>query len=125
MHMPEFIYALIDPNTDDVRYVGRSQTPKLRLQAHLRSGNKNVTERERWLHSLKLQNQSPKMVILQQCTSSYHAKQVEAQWIEHYWNRGASLTNIVNPSGTQCIPRSKWNENRDAINNHLKIGSAS
>lgn len=56
------IYALVCPNTDHVRYIGKSNNPQKRLHSHLTDGRMN--HRRNWLLSLKKENKLPKVEIL-------------------------------------------------------------
>lgn len=56
------IYALTCPDTDQVRYVGKSNNPSKRLYSHLTDGRLN--HRHNWLMSLKLNGKLPKVEIL-------------------------------------------------------------
>jgi group I intron endonuclease len=70
------IYALIDPNTDQIRYVGKTKhCPKKRLQAHLYE--KSKTYKCNWIKSLN--GKIPELLILDIVS--------EDNWIfwEQYW----------------------------------------
>lgn len=88
-----WIYALCDPNTLRVRYVGKSNNPKERLSGHLserslRAGN----EKNAWLKSLLLQGLRPVLIILQEITHGCWAE-AERAWICLFRMQGCSLTN--------------------------------
>ena len=50
-HRAVTIYALVDPRTDEIRYVGQTVHPEGRLQCHLREARKNPerTRKTRWI----------------------------------------------------------------------------
>ena len=48
-----FFYCLIDPNTNLVRYIGRTVNPKSRLRHHMYETRKqNRTRKQRWINKL-------------------------------------------------------------------------
>lgn len=72
------IYALIDPRTEKVRYVGRSINPTARLGAHL--GNSQIPNAKSkrmmaWLAELAAADAAPVMKVVAE-------EGTEAEWIE-------------------------------------------
>lgn len=94
------IYALADPETDRIRYVGSSKHPHERLIQH-RSENKNGarnTERGRWWGSLLDRGLSPKLIILEEVDESVGLQQrldIENMWARRLVERGEPLTNFT------------------------------
>ncbi len=87
------IYALCDPITGDVRYVGitSGSLPK-RLGKHLwaaRQGQRLYCSN--WIRSLLEKNLKPLIKRVEETTDSDR----EAFWIEHYKNLGCTLTNLT------------------------------
>jgi hypothetical protein len=64
-----FIYALADPTTGEVRYIGKSVNPQRRLQSHACEAKYATctTYRYSWLRSLAKRHLRPHLVILQEC----------------------------------------------------------
>lgn len=58
-----FIYALSDPVTHLIRYVGKANNPQQRLYMHLRE--KSGTHKDRWLKKLQSQGvyDNPKVTV--------------------------------------------------------------
>ena len=64
--MKTYIYILIDPITLDIRYVGKSVNPEVRLRRHLSEArcSKKKSHRVHWLKSLLECNVKPKIEII-------------------------------------------------------------
>lgn len=86
-----YIYALRDPDTDDIHYVGQSSNPAARLQGHMRNP---ATKLEPWLAKLAVQGRKPVIQILEE-TTSMDADEKEQFWIRHMAQRGCSLLNSL------------------------------
>jgi len=90
-----FIYALIDPRTDKIRYVGKSNNPQKRLCSHL---SKTIdTPKGRWITELKELSLQPIMEILEEVAADDWSDK-EKQWIRKLTTEGCNLTNR-NPGG--------------------------
>jgi len=91
------IYILIDPRTDEIRYVGKTeQTLSARLNAHMQ--DKGKCHRVNWLNELKALGLKPRVVTL--VTIDLFDDQGDKIWQseERYWikrlkSMGARLTN--------------------------------
>lgn len=59
-----FIYALCEPGSGEVRYIGKSDNPKRRLAVHCSDFTDKDTYRVRWLKALHIRGFKPEMVIL-------------------------------------------------------------
>ena len=83
-----FIYGLIDPFTNEVRYVGKSINPKRRYKEHL---NKMTnTHKSAWIKSLLKIGKEPKIEIIEECSGDNWSDR-EKYWISFYGN----LTNLT------------------------------
>jgi predicted GIY-YIG superfamily endonuclease len=85
-----FIYALIDPNTQLIRYIGKSNDPQKRLYRHLKE--KGTSYKVQWLRSLKTNGQIPEIQIIEEVLVSQWQKQ-ECYWIAYYRQLGYDLAN--------------------------------
>lgn len=88
------IYALCDPITGAIRYIGRSKNPVKRLRQHI-SRSKCITDhrrKSRWIRTLLNQNLMPALFLLER-TSVELCNQAERCWIAYYTKAGADLTN--------------------------------
>jgi len=91
--MKTFIYALKDPNTNKIRYVGKSNNPVKRLYDHIHSCYITHTHKNKWIQSLLKENKKPIVEILEEVNI------LEWQFYEKYWinklkKEGEKLTNI-------------------------------
>lgn len=91
-----FIYALIDPETNEIRYIGKSNLPKQRYNAHLRETSKN--DKTRWIASLKSRGLKPILQILEVVSLELWEVR-ECYWIAHYREQGYNLTNTRDGGG--------------------------
>ena len=76
-----FIYALIDPRNDHVRYIGQSVDLKKRLSTHLSFSSSHDTRA--WIRELKTCGLKPLQKQLDQSCIAC-ASEVEQKWIDHY-----------------------------------------
>lgn len=90
------IYFLIDPRTDEIRYVGKTiQDLKTRLQAHMRDTYK--CHRVHWLNELKREGLLPRILVVEDIRGAWPWQESERFWIKWAKANGARLTN--NTSG--------------------------
>lgn len=90
------IYALIDPRTDGVRYVGQALDPTWRLQQHLYelpSGSK--THKNHWLRELHQAGYAPRLQILEVATEDT-ADDSERRWIAFYGREDRNAGPLTN-----------------------------
>lgn len=90
-----YIYALCDPISFDVRYIGKTTDPHRRYRQHLskRSLNrKKQTHKICWLKSLLNQSLLPVQQVLEICDETTW-EQKESNWISFYKSIGSNLTN--------------------------------
>jgi len=86
-----FVYALLDPETEEVRYVGFTRfTLEKRLQEHLCDGFK--THRRNWIQSLRRRGLRPTITLLETVVEEpWQAR--EQWWIKHCREAGCNLVN--------------------------------
>lgn len=61
-----FIYALCEPGTRTVRYIGKTNTPSRRLRDHLSTSIKMKTYLGNWLRLLVSKGEKPDLIILRE-----------------------------------------------------------
>ena len=90
---PAYVYALKDPRTNRVRYVGSTiQKPHRRFQKHLviAAQGLNTTHKYNWIRELLQCGLRPELAVLE-ITTTARVYEREQRWIAHY--RSDALTN--------------------------------
>lgn len=108
------IYMLIDPTTNETRYIGQSKDISRRYYQHLHNNSGNCTYLKNWMATL---SSDPKLEILEICDlSTINAR--EKYWIKVYKDNGARLTNLTDGGdGMSGYIRSE--ESKQRISNSL------
>lgn len=91
-----FIYGLVDPRTDEVRYIGKTVNLEERLRVHLTQSRKQKNynpHKERWIRQLLKRGLEPRIEVIRECETSNWGE-VEDQCLKEFKSRGARLTNI-------------------------------
>ena len=113
-----YIYSLIDPVTEEIRYIGKTVNPSQRLSAHIKSGYKKGSHKECWIYGLLEKNLKPKMNIIEEC--------LDDSWIEREKYYIRTLPNLTNhteggdsPSGHKMSEEAikKMSESRKGSDN--------
>ena len=87
-----YIYALGDPDTGEIRYVGASTNPERRIVTHYACGS---LEKKRYFDNLKKAEKRPVLHIVEKCHTSIRWER-EGYWIQHYIKNGNRLLNDRN-----------------------------
>lgn len=94
--MKIYIYTLSDPDSLQVRYVGKSKKPNNRYSQHLidAKNNKYKCYKDNWIRSLLKTNKKPIIDIIDELESN------DWEWLEQYWISqfkawGFKLTNMT------------------------------
>jgi hypothetical protein len=101
-HKLVYIYLLIDPSTNEIRYVGSTTRPDKRLGEHLTSRDKSY--RTNWIKSLA--EDIPIFHILQIIPASFW-EEAEKYWISYFKSIGCPLTNHAKGGGYGNLDRDK------------------
>ncbi len=88
-----YIYVLLDPFTEEIRYVGKSIRPMERLANHC--NEKSVTWRTNWIRSVLATGRRPLLRILEILDRDDDWRAAECRWIAHLKEQGARLTNCT------------------------------
>lgn len=97
---PIFIYALTDPETGAIRYIGKSIRPYQRLTNHCNEQAR--CHRTNWIRSLRSRGLRPALVILETLPPGADWQSAERRWIAHGREQGWPLTNST--SGGDGVP---------------------
>jgi len=92
MENKTFIYTLSDPNTKEIRYIGKSNNLNYRLKKHINESKNKRTHKEKWVDSLIVKGLSPIIEILDivdETAWSFY----ETYWISQFKTWGFDLTN--------------------------------
>ena len=103
--MTTYIYALVDPETDETGYMGQSVNPGGRNLQHAKTAEAyflygpqykriNYSCVGAWIASLWTLGRNPQMVILDECNDRVSGA-VEADWIKKLAAEGQPLTNYT------------------------------
>lgn len=90
-----FIYALCEPGTRTVRYIGKANTPEKRLKAHIISSVHQKNHLGNWLRSLQSKNLVPEMIILREIVYDKW-QEAEERYIRIARGCGMKLVNSTN-----------------------------
>ena len=87
------IYALADPRTDKIGYIGITKNLKQRFNQHVNSRGNNNDE-DSWIRQLRNDGLIPSIRVLETVGTEDVARKREAYWIEYYIGLGEQLTNV-------------------------------
>ena len=87
-----FIYALKDPRNNEVRYIGKSNSPTLRLSQHVKDTKANK-EKAEWIKELSDDGKLPIIEILEEVDLDKW-QECEKKWISKGFENKWRLTNI-------------------------------
>jgi hypothetical protein len=116
-----FIYALVDPIEQTVRYVGKSNYPDKRIKSHLNRALKlkgGGPSKDRWIHSLWKRGLRPQVWILEEVHKAEWGA-AEVRWIEKFRAEGAPLTNLSD-GGPQRGSRRKKGKSKPWIGEYFR-----
>jgi hypothetical protein len=88
------VYALVEPETNLVRYIGQSKNPRKRFIHHLFAVKDRNTYSKKWIASLKSRGLFPSMHILEYCDSQQDLDETEKAWISLGRELEWPLTNL-------------------------------
>jgi group I intron endonuclease len=115
--MITYIYTLSDPNTNIVKYVGKTINPKIRFRTYIKQAKKGKRNNLviNWVKSLLKNNMEPKMEIIDEIDGPW-------EWLEQYWISqmkawGFKLKNMTD--GGDSNPMDNL-QNRVKVSNHMK-----
>lgn len=89
-----YIYILIDPTTNQVRYIGKTNNPVERYKNHKNRCRDKNTHKRRWINKLRLQNLYPEIEVIDKVPIDKW-RYWEKFWIAYYKFLGCDLTNYT------------------------------
>lgn len=108
-----YIYQLIDPKNNEVRYIGKTvQDPKYRLYSHIsvsKTGRKK-DHTHSWIKSLLKINKMPIIKVIEETFDINR----EIYWINYYTRNGFNLTNHT-VGGEQGTLGATWKVSKDKL----------
>jgi hypothetical protein len=108
--MPQvFIYALCEPDTGEIRYVGSSYHPRWRAASHVSATAS--TKVYAWCAELESSARSPLLVILGEAPDDEEAAELEARFISQFSR--PRLLNARLPQPSLVFKRSRRKPSRD------------
>lgn len=105
---------LIDPLTNETRYIGKSKDIYRRYYQHLHNGSGNCTYLKNWMNTL---TSPPKMEILEICDLTI-INEKEKFWVKFYKENGSRLTNLTD-GGEGMYGYVRSEESKQRISNSL------
>jgi hypothetical protein len=88
------IYALCDPESGDIRYIGKANNAAKRLAGHIRESKRRDTPVYRWIRKLGGKSLVPAMVVLETVPSD-DWKSAEKRLIASHRLSGTRLLNVA------------------------------
>jgi group I intron endonuclease len=87
-----FIYALIDPRDGQIRYIGKTNNTKQRLQNHCNPARYQKTHKFNWIKLLRSKGLKPQIKVIEEIPVSQWKKR-EKYWIYYFKKQGCKLVN--------------------------------
>lgn len=113
------IYTLTHPITNEIRYVGRTQTKlEARLKRHLKAKDKSY--RVNWIKSLLDNDLIPNINLICETTSFEHCIELEMFYINKYKELGYNLINMTD-GGDGSIGFKHSDESKKIISEKTKL----
>jgi hypothetical protein len=110
------IYTLSDPETGEVRYVGKANNTQTRLKIHLRDSETRMTPVCCWIKSLRKRGLKP---IATPILSTWDWERSEIELISEYRSCGARLLNLAEGGNQPLMTREQASKNGLTTANRL------
>jgi hypothetical protein len=87
------VYALIDPRSDQLRYIGKALDVGQRDRNHFNQGKYERSRKGAWIRELRAAGLRPDLIVIEECTPDESATR-EKYWIARARWRGIPLLNM-------------------------------
>jgi hypothetical protein len=109
------IYSLTDPNTKQIRYIGKTvKLLNIRLTDHIYSIKRETNYRTNWIKSLLNKNQKPIIEELDSCKWN-QSQQLEQYWISQFKTWGFDLVNFSDGGESFMLGKKHSKESRQKM----------
>lgn len=102
-----YVYELIDPLDNEIRYIGKTDNLKRRFTAHISQKTllRNKTHKNNWILSLLKKGLVPKIRVIG-ITNEDKINEMEINYIKLYREKGHNLTNMTDggDGGSHFLP---------------------
>lgn len=118
-----YIYCLKDPETKEIRYVGKTTNINTRLKAHITRSKHNKYHSARWVQSILKRDLKPIIELIEECAEDNWVER-EKYWISYY-RELFDLTNILDGGeGGSTFGRlgKPWSEEQRKNNKKARLG---
>ena len=122
-----FIYALIDPRNQAIRYIGKSVRPRVRFSAHLsQSSLKRPSHKNHWIKSLLKVGLKPQLEILDEVDHRDDWTAEETVWIVRIRSLAPGYPTLTNATdggegATGWVPSEEWRIKRSIAQTGRKM----
>lgn len=114
-------YMLIDPSTQEARYVGKAVDIEERLDEHLKPSNLEAfTHKNNWIKQVLAGGFKPEITILETHDSDEEAFAAEKFWIAYFRSIGVRLTNSTD-GGEGSTGAKRSAETRKLLSDKAKL----
>jgi hypothetical protein len=118
-----YIYSLKDPETNEIRYIGKTTNINTRLKAHITRSRHNKYHSARWVQSVLKRGFRPIIELVEECTEENWVER-EKYWIAYY-RELFDLTNILEGGdGGSTFGRlgKPWSDEQRKNNRKARLG---
>lgn len=115
-----FIYALIDPRDNEIRYIGQSKYQATRYKQHVSSFDEENIAKQRWIDELKEAGLLPLYAVLEEDVEWSSRFKRENYWINHCLSLGDRLTNQPEYKSPQQRQREAYEYKQEKLHKLLE-----
>ena len=112
------IYALLEPDTGAIRYIGKARNSMHRFDRHMKDRNRRDYPVYRWINKLVSEGKSPDMIVLE---VSDNWPEAERRLIELSRARGCRLLNVAEGGNAPYCSDEQRATNGRKLNAALKV----